>query len=272
MLTAVVLAHNEEQNLVACLNCLQWCDRIVVVDHQSSDQTAPLAQKFPQVTLLKMKSNDFSRLRGEALKNVQTPWVIYIDADERVTPSLAAEIKATINNAEDAVAALVLTRQNICYGYPLSHGGWEKDRVERIFRVKNFTGYSGKIHESPVYTGQTKTLNSKLIHLTHRSCVDNLYKTAAWTPMEADLLAAAGGKKVTPGLILRKGWMEFYRRYFRWRGHKDGTVGFVESLTQAINRCLVYIQVWERQQKPDAPTRYAREEEKIATAWQKARA
>ena len=110
-------------------------------------------------------------------------------------------------------------------------------------------------------------LKNKLVHLTHRKTQDNLRKSAEWTIKEARALEAAMVKKVNLGLILRKGIMEFYRRAFKHQGYKDGMPGLIEALVQAINRMIVYIQVWELQQKPSIETRYEKIDQEIKNLW-----
>jgi len=86
--------------------------------------------------------------------------------------------------------------------------------------------------------------------------------------MEADLLAASPHTgSIKKRTLLRKGLAEFIRRYYFQKGWRDGQTGFVEALVQGMNRTLVYIQVWERQQKPDLDTRYQKLEDKVKKSW-----
>ena len=191
--------------------------------------------------------------------------MIYIDADERVTPRLYQEIAVHLETGDAPV--LGFRRENICYGHLLRQGGWDKDFVTRVFRRDSLQGWNGQIHESPEFAGSVLILHTPLIHLTHRSTQDNLYKSAGWTIKEAELLAADGVDKVTFFTLIRKGVLEFIRRAIFAKGHKDGLPGLIEALTQAINRVMVYIQVWELQQKPTLPERYLKKEEEIVRLW-----
>lgn len=264
-LTIVIIAKNEAENLSHLLPLLNFSEKIVVVDHQSTDETKKIAENLG-ATCCPSTADSFAQIRNQALKEVNTEWVFYLDADERVTPELAEEIALSIK--DENINALTLKRENICYGFHLRHGGWESDSVTRIFRLRNFQGWQGDIHESPQFSGSQKVLKSPLIHLTHRCTADNLHKSAAWTLKEAQLFIEANEAPITKKVIIRKTLMEFYRRYWKQKGYRDGMAGFVESFVQAFNRGLVYIQVWELQQKPSLESKYAQEETRIAKLWQ----
>lgn len=267
-ITAIVLTKNEEQMIQNCLESLEWCNQIIVIDDGSTDETAKIAENLG-AKVISFKHKSFVRKREEGLKRVKTDWLVYIDADERVIPTLAKEIMV---QAETGVAsALRLRRTNIFYGQALTYGGWGDDYVTRVFKTTALRGWKGDIHESPVFEGKVIDLKTPLVHLTHRDTVSGLIKTAEWTPMEADELYKAGSAPVTFRTLLRKGGMEFIRRAIIKGGYKEGMVGLVESTIQAINRVLVYIQLWERQQQPPIEQKYQNIEEEISQLWQQAR-
>jgi glycosyltransferase involved in cell wall biosynthesis len=263
-ITAIVIAKDEEQMIVNCLETLGWCDQVLVINNGSSDRTEQLSEQWG-AKVVNYASQDFAKLREVALKYIKTDWIFYVDADERVSPQLAKEI--SVNIETQSADAFTLKRKNICYGYELQHGGFGQDLVTRIFKKAVLEGWTGEIHESPVYRGEVKELQTKLLHLTHRSTQDNLFKSAQWTIKEAHLLADSGVKPVKFMTLIRKGVMEFVRRAYLKKGYKDGLPGMIEALVQGMNRIMVYIQVWELQQKPDLEKRYQREEEKIVKEW-----
>lgn len=267
-ITAIILSKNEEDMIGACIDCLQWCNQIIVVDDGSTDETTLIAEsKGAQVINFKHKS--FARRRDEGLKRAKTEWIIYIDCDERVAPTLAKEIMV---NAETGDAdAMRLRRSNVYFGQTLKNGGWGDDYVTRAFKKSTLSGWQGDVHESPTFSGGEVTLKTALIHITHRDVISGLYKTATWTPMEAEALFSANVPPVKFRTLVRKGLMEFVRRIFYKKGYKDGMVGMVEATIQAINRVLVYIQVWELQQKPPIPEKYQVIENEIRQLWKQKR-
>ncbi len=262
--TAVLLAKNEESMIGACIDTLGWCKSILVLDDGSSDQTVQIAES-KGARVIGFNHRSFARKREEALKRVTTPWVFFIDADERVIPTLAKEILVQIETNQ--ATAFRIRRTPIYFGKTLHYGGWGNDFATRVFKTNTLTGWQGDIHESPVYTGTEVTLKTALIHLTHRDTVSGLYKTASWTPIEADELFKANAPTVTFFTLVRKGCMEFIRRVIIKKGYKDGMTGLVEATIQAINRVLVYIQLWERQQKPPITQAYKEIEEEVEALW-----
>lgn len=266
-ITAIIVTKNEENMIVNCLETLRWCDEWLVIDSGSTDATIELAETAG-ARVINYSHPSMAKIRNEGLKRVKTDWLFYIDADERVTPTLAREIMVLIET-QPQTAALRMARQNIQYGKVFEHGGWNQDAVTRIFRKNALEEWFGDIHESPRFNGELQELKTPLIHLTHRNTVDGLKKTTAWTPIEADLLFKARHPRVTLITILRKGVMEFLRRAFFKGGYKDGMEGMVEAVVQGINRMLVYIQLWERQRKPSLTDMYQRIEKDIAQSWQK---
>ncbi|MFZ5376072.1 MAG: glycosyltransferase family 2 protein [Patescibacteria group bacterium] len=263
-ITAVIISKNEEQMLENCLRSIKsLAKEILVIDNNSTDQTALIAENLA-AKVISIESPSFSRLRNEALKYVKTGWVFYIDADERVTPSLATEIINHINSGQ--TNSMTFQRENYCYGHHLKHGGWQNDFVTRLFKTDNLKKWQGNIHESPIYIGGTNTASNPLIHLTHRNTVQNLKKSADWTIMEARLLAKSG-IEVNVFTIIRKSFMEFFRRVVLKAGYKDGMVGWIEAFVQGMNRAMVYIQVWEEQNKPSLPEKYQAIEDRIKKSW-----
>lgn len=264
-ITAIIIAKNEAEMIINCINTLSWCDEILVVDSASSDDTAKLAEGAG-ARVIGFSHRSMAKTRNEALKKIKTDWAIYVDADERVTPTLAKEIMVQLETS--TAVALSIPRQNIHYGKVMKRGGWEQDRVTRVFNKNKFQEWYGDIHESPRFDGQEIKLSSPLVHLTHRDTLDGLKKTISWTPIEADLLAKANTQPVKVQTILRKGLMEFLRRGIFKQGYRDGVEGWIEAMVQGINRMLVYIQLWERQRQPSLESSYQQLEQQISKMWQ----
>lgn len=265
-ITALIIAKNEEKMLQACLETLSFCQKIIILDNGSTDKTDLIAENY-NCQVVSFAHESFAKLREKAHSLVETDWLFYVDADERITPALAKEVLLHIE--QDDCQAMTIRRDNVCYGKRFAFGNWQNDLVTRIFKKENLLSWQGDIHESPVFKGVNVELKHQLIHLTHRNTQDNLRKSADWTIKEATALAAASVKNVTFLVILRKGIMEFYRRAIKHQGYKDGMAGIVEALVQAINRMIVYIQVWELQQKPSIKARYEKEEQEIKNLWKR---
>lgn len=265
-ITAVIITKNEELMIANCVETLRWCKEILVIDSDSQDQTPQIAERLG-AKVVSTHAQSFAERRNVGLEHVKTDWLFYIDADERVTPQLAKEILVQIETT--TAGALEMHRQNMMYGKFFLNGGWGNEFVQRIFRKQTLAGWKGDIHESPIYEGEIIRLHSSLFHLTHRNTIDGLYKSAAWTPLEAKLLFDANIPPVTGTVLLRKTVMEFVRRAFFWSGRKDGIEGLIEAGIQAMNRFLVYVQVWELQQHPSLSEKYHEKEMDFMKMWKK---
>lgn len=266
-ITAVIIAKNEEEMLPGCLDTLSWCSDLLIIDDGSVDTTVAIAEK-KGARVISFKHPSFARLRNEALKYCKTSWIFYIDADERVTPTLAKEILVQVETSD--ASALSCNRSNFFLGKEFTHGGWEDDVVTRIFKTDSLQQWTGKVHESPEFSGTVTQLKTPLIHFSHRDIASGLFKSASWTGIEAELLHKSELPTVSVGTILRKGIMEFIRRGFLKGGYKDGQAGLIEALVQGINRMLVYMQVWELQQKPPITDTYQSKEQEIQKLWKDA--
>ncbi len=258
--TLIIIARDEAANLRHLLPQLFWAQAVWVVGNHCRDESEQVARENG-ASWRETASEDFAAIRSEFLAEVQTEWVFYLDADERVNGALLAEMRDKL--ADPQISAWRARRQDYHYGEAMTAGGWQEDYVTRIFRRGALTGWKGAIHESPIYEGKTGDLSNPLLHFTHRDTAANLAKSSRWTIKEAEAYVADGWPLVTPGTILRKMVMEFYRRYCRQKGYRDGMVGFVEALVQACNRAFVFIQIWELQQRPTISEKYEDLEQQV---------
>ncbi len=265
-ISAIVIARDEEAMIANCLETLTWCTEVVVIDCGSSDRTREIAT-LHGAKVISFSAPSFARLRQEGMHRATSDWLFYIDADERVTPTLAREI--TVNVEVATAHAFSLTRRNMMYGKFFQHGHWQDEVVVRVFRRSHLKDWVGDIHESPVFEGTPTLLHTPLIHFTHRSTAEGLKKSISWTAIEARLLHEAHTPRVTFATILRKGIMEFLRRGIFWQGWRDGDEGWIEALIQGVNKLLVYIRLWELQRRPSLEDEYSSKEKELADLWKK---
>ena len=143
--SALIIARNEEAMLANCIATLRWCNQILVLDDGSTDDTAKIAEQSG-AKVIAFRHNSFARKREELLKRAQTDWVFYIDADERVVPTLAKEMMVVAETQK--ADAMRYRRNNIYYGQLLKYGVWGSDFVTRACMRESITGWCGDIHES----------------------------------------------------------------------------------------------------------------------------
>jgi len=251
-LSAVIIAKNEEELIGDCLKSVKWADEIVLVDSGSTDRTPAIAKrhkaKVINVPTDKMK---FSYWRNKGLEKAKGQWILYIDADERVTPKLREEILKAISKPQSTkkFTAFEIPRRNFYLGQEMRFGGAWPDYVKRLFLKKALKGWRGELHERPLFEGSLGRLKNPLIHLTHRDLSSMLEKTRRWSRIEAELLAKAHHPPVVWWRIGKVMLAEFWYRGIKLQGLRDGVVGLIEVVFQMFSRFVTYARLWEIQNK-----------------------
>lgn len=166
-LTAIIPTLNEENNIEGAIKSLDFADEIIVIDSFSSDRTVEISKRLGVKVLLR-EFDDFSSQKNFAIEKSTYDWVFVLDADERINTSLSEEIKGKLSLAEDLVGYFVY--RNFFYeNRRISFGGWQTDKVLRLFR-KDACRYDGKpVHEKIEYDGEVGYLLNKLDHFSFRN-------------------------------------------------------------------------------------------------------
>lgn len=251
-ISIIILAGNEEKMIVDCLKTCNWVDEIVLVAANSSDNTVPLVKKhFPDVKIVKTEdeyNKNFSKWRNLGYKTATKDWLLYIDADERITPKLKKEIIKTINSKSN-YSHYAIPRANHFLGQRVRYGGTYPDYVKRLFYRDFFTGYKGVLHEQPIISGELGYLNSDLLHYTHRDLTSMVNKTLAWTDTEAKALFKSDHPPVVWWRFIRMMLTKAWERLIKQQMWRDGQVGWVSVIFEVFNTFLIYARLWELQQK-----------------------
>lgn len=240
-LTGIVITKNEEKTIEDCLKSLSFCDEIIVVDSNSQDKTEEIAKKNG-AKVYSENFKDFSESRNFGLEKAEGDWILYVDADERVSQELADDIKSKIKSPEFKVYKVI--RKNYYFG----NNAWPYlEKLERLFLKKDFKGWTGKLHESPVYDSKTGILNGFLLHYTHRDLFAMVEKTNKWSDTEALLRFNSNHPKMTWWRFPRVMLTAFFDSYIKQGGWKAGAVGVIESMYQSFSIFITYAKLWELQ-------------------------
>ncbi len=247
-LSAVIIAKNEEEVIKDCFESLSWADEIILIDTGSTDDTLKIAKKY-HVKVINVSSTglEFARWRNLGKEKASGDWILYLDADERVTPQLKEEIKKTINN----FSAYEIPRRNFFLGREMRYGGAWPDYVKRLYQKSKLKRWVGKLHEYPVVEGKMGRLKNPLIHVTHRDLTSMLNKTIDWTKIEADLLYQAKHPPVVWWRFLRMMATKFFERIVKQSGWRDGTEGWINAIFETLNTFIIYSRLWEKQQRDE---------------------
>jgi glycosyltransferase involved in cell wall biosynthesis len=229
-IVGAVIARDEERHLDHCLESLAWTDQqLVVLDSRTTDRSAEVA-RARGAAVVSHPFTTFPAQRNAALAIVQDElggdWVLFVDADERTPPMLAAEVRAAISRSQpDAPVGYWVPRRNYIWRGWIRHGGWSPDHQLRLLRV-NSARYDEQrdVHELAVLEGPSAQLAEPFIHFNYERIGQFLDKQRQYTRLEAQRLARAG-QRARPQNFLLQPLREFRRRYVDLAGYRDGWRG-----------------------------------------------
>jgi glycosyltransferase involved in cell wall biosynthesis len=242
-LTAIVTTFNEEANVRECLESLAFADSILLVDSFSTDRTVEIARGFDNVRVVQREYLGSAAQKNWAMDQIETPWLLIVDADERIPEALAREIAATLERGP-AARAYGIRRRNFFLGREIRHSGWSTDRVVRLLQKDAARYPQRRVHADLSPDGPTPTLSEALIHQTCRSLdqyLEKLHRYALWGAADA---FRAGHSAGPVELAFRPLW-RFFRMYVVQAGFLDGRHGLVLCALQAWGVFLKWARVWE---------------------------
>ncbi len=253
-LAVALIVKNEAQNLAACLDSVKgWADEIVILDSGSTDETEQIARHYTQAFHTAADWPGFGPQRQRAQTHVTADWILWLDADERVTPQLRASIDEVLQNPP-ANTIYQVARLSWAFGQFIRHCGWYPGYVERL-HPRTLTQYDNAlVHESLVRPAGThlETLKGDLLHFTYETVDQHLRKSAGYAIAWAEQRAAAG-KTGTLTTATLHAVARFFRTYFLRLGILDGRAGFLLSVTAAQSVFNKYACLWSRTRQAKPP-------------------
>ncbi|MFZ5773921.1 MAG: glycosyltransferase family 2 protein [Thermodesulfobacteriota bacterium] len=245
-LSVAIITRNEEARLPDCLASVAFASEVVVVDSGSSDRTVEIANRFG-ARVHSEPWRGFGRQKQLAIERCTQPWVLVLDADERVSLELAAELRALFA-ASPTASAWSMPRKNYFCGHWLRHAGWWPDRVVRLFRRGKARMNDRLVHEALEVDGPVAELAGPLLHLTNRDLAHTLAKINQYSSAGAEELARRGERGSVGKALARAAWA-FLHGYILRLGLLDGAAGLAQALAHAVNTLFKYLKLWERQQR-----------------------
>lgn len=235
MLTAVVLTKNEEKNLSDCLESLKFCDHILVIDDNSTDSTSKIAKRFKVEFINHPLEGDFSAQRNFALSLTRPGWVLFVDADERVSAELATEIQQSVTRND--CTGFFISRRDVLWNKSLKFGDAGKIKLMRLAK-RSAGNWIGRVHETWSVEGYTDTLKNSLQHYPHPTIDAFLGHLNQYSSLRAEELKGFG---VRPSLFKAVFFPigKFIYLYIFKLGMLDGTAGFIHAMLMAFYTFLV---------------------------------
>ncbi len=240
--SAIVTTFNEERNIGACIESLLWCDEILVVDSFSTDGTAQVVARYPQVTFVQRTYFGSASQKNWAMDQVKHDWILIFDADERCTPALQQEIEALLARGPRR-DAFTIHRRVFFMDRVIRFSGWQRDRVVRLVRKGTARYPNRRVHADMMTSGPAPVLENSMDHHMADSLdeyIPRIMKYSYWGAAQAWREGkSAGGMEV----LGRSAW-RFFRTYVLQFGVLDGMHGIVFCLLQAFGTYMKWATLW----------------------------
>ncbi len=246
MLSVTVITLNEEKNLRACLESVAFADEIIVVDSGSEDQTLSIAREFTD-KIYQEPWQGFARQKNLAQEKARGPWILNVDADERVTPGLKEEILWLLRNGSP-YTGFRIPRKNFFCGQWIRHGGWYPNYQLRLYQKEAGSFTQREVHEQVVIKGRVGILKTPLEHFTHDSLSDYLNRMDRYSDLSAEQYLLEG-KKVSWLEILFRTKYTFLKMWLLQGGFLDGANGFVLAVLYSYYTFTKYAKLKEMVKK-----------------------
>lgn len=245
-LSVVVLTKNEETNIRDCLNNLKLADEIVVIDNFSTDRTLEIAREFTD-KIFQSKLDGIGPLRNFGIEKARGEWVYFVDADDRVSPELAAEILETIKNP--SYPAYRVHQRSNYLGRWITACGWYA-AVMKLLKKGQAKFSQDKANEKAVVNGEMGTLTNPVHHYGYPDLSIHLRKLSLFSRWEGEALFDKGVRinwlNFGCYFILRP-MAKFFQKYIFLRGYGEGIHGLILCIMNAVYVFLIYACVWEIQ-------------------------
>lgn len=231
-LTAIVLTRDEAEQIADCIKTLRFADRVIVFDSYSSDDTVAIAQACG-ADIFQHEFENYAEQRNAALDAASdmTDWVLFVDADERISEGLAAEIRNKMRLPE--YAGWRIPRHNYIFGVLTKGAGWYPDYQTRLLRVGHARyDLARPVHETVTLHGAEGTMRSPITHYNYRDLAHFIDKQERYSQVDARNLFRQGIRAKPQNFILQP-LRQFYWRFVTLRGYRDRWHGLRLSLLMA---------------------------------------
>ena len=242
-LSIAIITKNEEENLRACLQSIAFASQLIVVDSGSTDATLTIAAELG-CEIYHEAWLGFGPQKQLAIDKCREPWILVLDADERIPQETAEVIKAMITNASIKEAGFSFPRQNYFQGRWIKHAGWWPDRIIRLFRKDSGRMTKATVHEAVEVKGLVGALDVPIEHFTESNLSRILQKIDKYSTLGAEEAFQEGKRSSTRSAFLRA-FFTFFQGYFMRGGLLDGMPGLTLAVTDSVNKFFKYAKLSE---------------------------
>jgi glycosyltransferase involved in cell wall biosynthesis len=273
-ISGVVIALNEEHQLHYALGTLlPWCDEVIVVDQHSEDETATIAERMGATVYQHERTGGIADpARRFAVGKATGDWILILDADEMVPPTLARHLRQ-LADSDPAVDVVLVPRANVILGRWLRYGNNWPARHARFFRPGSLL-MSDRIHRSiePARGSRKRKLPADpglaIWHFPGGDLSDLVRKVDRYTDIEARQAYARGRRTHSPADLLREAGVYLWRQYIRGGGYRDGTMGLAVALTRTYYRVLAAAKLWELPRREARAAAVTAQRDRLLRRWE----
>jgi len=247
-LSVIVITYNEEPDIAACLDSVSWADEIVVIDCGSTDDTLSICRNYTD-KIIQVNRHGSGIQKQQALDIATCPWVLNLDADERISEALKEEIRNAISS-DSGINGYYIPRVSRFLGEEIKYCGWQDDRPLRLFKRDYTKVTETQVHEGFLVDGTIESLIHPMIHEAYKSLYQYVEKLNEYTSIEVqNRLRAHPNRKI--------GWVHvalaplgmFWKSYIVRSGHRDGMRGLLLCMLSSMSQMIGYAKVWEYQMR-----------------------
>ena len=241
-LTVTIITRNESAHIAAALESVAWANEIIVVDSDSTDDTVAIAKRYTTHVVVRPWPG-YVEQKNYAASLATGDWILSLDADERVTPGLASEIKALLGG-NPPQQAYRIPRVAWHLGRWIRTTDWYPDFQLRLYDRRRARWTGQYVHEAVSVDGQVGSLTGELQHYPFRNISDHLATIDRYTTLAAKQMYESGRRASVTDLVFQ-GPLAFLRNYIAKSGASDGAVGLVISVMNAYYVFLKFAKLWE---------------------------
>ena len=246
--TVTVITKNESEALADALTSVSWADELIVIDAESTDDTVTIARQFTDRVYVR-PWNGYIDQKNYAATLASHEWILSLDADERVTPALADEVRALLAH-EPAAAGYRMPRVSFYFGRWIRTTDMYPDYQLRLYDRRKARWEGLYVHESVRADGSVDYLKHELQHYPYRDLSEHLVRMDRYTTLAARQMHAQGTRATALQLLVHPR-LAFFRNYVLKGGFRDGKAGLVISLVNSYYVFLKFAKLWELQRKTD---------------------
>lgn len=242
-ISACITCFNEEDKIERCLKSLAWCDEIVVVDSFSTDSTIEICRKYTD----KVYQHEWLGYIGQknyVMGKAGCEWIIFLDADEEMSPDLRDEILTQFDKGHDDIVGYQFPRLVYYLGRWVKHGVWYPDIKLRLFRKRFGRSAGVEPHDHVEVDGPVRTLRNPIWHYTYDDISDHLQQINRFSTISAKEKFKDGMRFQWSDLLFRPAW-RFLKGYFFKLGFLEGFHGFLVAVVCSFEVHMKYSKLRE---------------------------